>query len=393
MMLPSKHILIACILLLCFGAMIYVYYKQPMNILPYPDAKWTTHDVCTEACLDILTKENQAQILNCSTVEKSVQPTAPAPAPQQKKHVPMSDRAPDILILVWLWPFGERFSMDSCEALYNIKNCHITEDRGQYDKADAVLFHVRDIFNDMENLRKLPRPPEQRWVWMNSESPGWTPKLAGGEDLFNLTSNYKRDADIWVPYGRVMKATEEERTSFKIPQKDKLVCWIVSHWEDKLWRVGYFNEFSQHIKVEGYGQHFGRKVSGDDYFKIISSCKFYLSFENSIYKDYITEKVYNPLTLGTVPVVIGPPRSNYEEYLPAHSFIHINDFSTPKELADYLIHLDKNQALYEEHFHWRKYFVAKLGLAEEHACRTCEYLRSNGMNYRVFKDVNAWYSD
>ncbi|KAG9281491.1 alpha-(1,3)-fucosyltransferase 9-like [Astyanax mexicanus] len=390
---PSRHVLIACVLLLCLGVMIYFYFKPSINILPYPEATSSRYDVCSEACIDILMVENQGKIQNCTAEDKSVQPAAPAPEVQQKKELSPSDRAENILILVWLWPFGERFSMDSCEAMYNVKGCHITEDRSQYDNADAVLFHVRDIFNDMENLRKLPRPPEQRWVWVNSESPGWTPKLDGGEYLFNLTSNYRRDSDIRVPYGRVMKATKEERDSFKIPTKDKLVCWIVSHWEDKLWRSGYFNEFRKHIKVEGFGKHFGREVNRDNYFNVISSCKFYLSFENSIFKDYITEKVYNPLSLGTVPVVIGPPRKNYEEYLPAHSFIHVHDFSTPKELADYLLHLDQNQALYEEYFTWRKYFIAKLGYAEEHACRTCEYLKSYGLNYRVFNDVNGWFYD
>ncbi|KAI4902359.1 hypothetical protein NFI96_030548 [Prochilodus magdalenae] len=377
----TGRVLIASFLLLVLGAIMYNFYKPTMEWLPYPGQ--TKDDVCTVACLDSLKVDNQA-LKDCpAEIQKDQENTA------VKQAGPENDHNAEILILVWIWPFGARFPVDTCEPKFGIRNCRITDDRSQYENAHGVLFHVRDIDKEIPTLQKLPRFPLQMWVWMNSESPGYSPRLEGADDLFNLTSNYRRDSDIWTPYGWIMKANEEER-AFQIPKKDKLVCWIVTHWNDQFKRVIYFNEFSKHIEVDGFGQHFGRQVSNDDYFKIIASCKFYLSFENSIYKDYISEKVYNPLVLGTVPVVIGPPRDNYEEFLPRNAFIHIDDFKTPKDLAEHLKLVDKNPEMYERYFDWRKHFVAKLGDPEEHACRTCEYIRVN-RNFRVFKNVNKWY--
>uniref|UniRef100_A0A3B1IEZ4 Fucosyltransferase n=1 Tax=Astyanax mexicanus TaxID=7994 RepID=A0A3B1IEZ4_ASTMX len=285
----------------------------------------------------------------------------------------------ETLVLLWHWPFGFKFDLEACESQYGIKGCRLTLDRNLLDKAHGVMFHIRDIRGDLPYLKTLSRP-----------SPTNTPQLPGAEDMFNLTSSYRRDSDIWIPYGRLVEISEEDQP-FQIPPKDKLVCWIVSHWEDKLWRSGYFNEFSQHIKVEGYGNHFGRHIDNNDFSKIMSSCKFYLSFENSIHQDYISEKVFNPMMAGTVPVVLGPPRENYEEYLPADSFIHIHDFKTSKELADYLLHLDQNQEMYERFFTWRKHFVPTASnFGQEHACYVCDHLKRN-KNFRVFKNVNKWY--
>ena len=39
--------------------------------------------------------------------------------------------------------------------------------------------------------------------------------------------------------------------------------------------------------------------------KLLKSHKFYLAFENSVCKDYVTEKFFNALETGIVPVVMG----------------------------------------------------------------------------------------
>ena len=54
--------------------------------------------------------------------------------------------------------------------------------------------------------------------------------------------------------------------------------------------------------------------------------KFYLVFENSLGRDYVTEKFYNPLLYSTVPVVYSG--ADYETIkAPRHSFIDVRDFS------------------------------------------------------------------
>ncbi|XP_039521879.1 4-galactosyl-N-acetylglucosaminide 3-alpha-L-fucosyltransferase 9-like [Pimephales promelas] len=377
-----KNVFIAVVLITGFSAIFYMYYEPSVNWLNCPVAP--KHDDCGNISIN---RPNQIQIVNdnCSVNFTSVQHqlTQTEAASSQGDDL-------DTIILVWMWPFGHQFDLGLCSSMYDIHGCHLTVDKSQFNKAHGVLIHHRDIHGDLSNMPKLPRPPFQKWVWMNMESPTHTARHSNLNNLFNLTSSYRLDSDILVPYGRILENTGGKK-DYEIPRKNKLVCWIVSNWNPNFRRSKFYGEFEKHISVQTYGNHFNKRIGDQDYTDVMSSCKFYLSFENSIHKDYITEKLYRPLSLGTVPVVIGPPRANYEEFIPASAFIHVDDFKTPKELADHLKLLDQNDNLYRQHFTWREHFFAKGGsFGLEHACYSCDHIRRN-KNYRVVNDLNSWF--
>ena len=82
--------------------------------------------------------------------------------------------------------------------------------------------------------------------------------------------------------------------------------------------------------------------------------KFYLAFENSNCRDYITEKFYvNGLKNDILPVVMGARKEDYVRSAPQKSFIHVDDFDSPEDLAKYLQELDRNDDLYNEYFQWK----------------------------------------
>ncbi|TKC46337.1 hypothetical protein EI555_014192 [Monodon monoceros] len=87
----------------------------------------------------------------------------------------------------------------------------------------------------------------------------------------------------------------------------------------------------------------------------LSQYKFYLAFKNSLHPDYIPEKLWrNALQAWAVPVVLGPSRRNYEQFLPPEAFIHVEDFQSPKDLNHYLLVLVKDHTLYPSCFRWRE---------------------------------------
>lgn len=93
-------------------------------------------------------------------------------------------------------------------------------------------------------------------------------------------------------------------------------------------------------------------MKSEYFFLPIRTCKFYLSLQNLIHRDYITEAFNGSLAAGTVLIVLDPLRGNYEYFAPGTSFIHVNDFTDATTLADFLLMLDEDNEAYMRFFNW-----------------------------------------
>lgn len=173
---------------------------------------------------------------------------------------------------------------------------------------------------------------------------------------------------------------------------------MVSHCITPSRREDYVTELKKYIPIDIYGSCFDQlqcpiskfeecnKMIGERY-------KFYLAFENSICKDYITEKFYARAYVNSVPIVLR--RKIVQNILPENSYIAADDFSHPKQLAEYLLHLSKNDSAYLTYFRWRT-----LGYTLDHQhsghyenyCRLCEkLLESSDAEIKIYHDLNSWW--
>ncbi|XP_063791614.1 alpha-(1,3)-fucosyltransferase 7 [Pseudophryne corroboree] len=261
-------------------------------------------------------------------------------------------------ILIWDWPFHKPMNVsgDVCAELYNIKNCRLTADRNIYNHSDVVVFHHKELGKNGCEMPSQSRPAKQMWVWANLESPSNTNGLEKLSNVFNWTLTYREDSDIFVPYGQLVP---KPVTKFHNSTKTGLVAWVVSNYHRSQERALFFKEFSSYLKVDVYGKASNRTLCSTCLIPTLSRYFFYLALENSVHQDYITEKLWqNSFLAGTVPVVLGPPRENYEKFIPADSFIHVSDFLSPKHLADFLVSMTPQR--YQEFFRWRETYGVKV---------------------------------
>ncbi|XP_034614823.1 alpha-(1,3)-fucosyltransferase 4 [Trachemys scripta elegans] len=300
---------------------------------------------------------------------------------------------PEVTVLLWWEPFGHRRHMADCQRRFNISGCRPSADRSRYQEAQAVIFHHRDFV--LHGLGQLPagppqRPPAQRWVWMNFESPSHSPGLRDLAGIFNWTMSYRVDSDIFVPYGYLHARRGSPR--FSLPRKTKLVAWVISNWNEAHARVRYYHQLRKYVPIDVYGAQ-GLALEEGSMVRTISQYKFYLAFENSQHTDYITEKLWrNAFKSSAVPIVLGPPRSNYELFIPPDSFIHIDDFPSPRKLAIYLKFLDQNKPLYRRYFAWRdKYDVHMTSFWDEQYCKVCEAVRTAGDQLKTIQNLASWF--
>ncbi|XP_075422876.1 3-galactosyl-N-acetylglucosaminide 4-alpha-L-fucosyltransferase FUT3-like [Ascaphus truei] len=300
------------------------------------------------------------------------------------------EEEPQLLILLWTWPFNDHFPLNQCPKPFDTPGCFFTDNRSLYSSANAIIIHHRDACNSREQLPQIPRPAKQYWIWFNLESPTHSPNLAFMDKLINLSMSYRLDSDIFTPYGWLEKHGVAQK--FTIPVKTKLVAWVISNWNPRSRRVQYYEELKKHIHIDMYGAN-RLPLPRAKHIEILSTYKFYLAFENTIHQDYITEKLwYNSLTSGTVPVVLGPPRENYERFIPPDSFIHVDDFSTAQELADYLLELDKDDKRYQQYFNWRSRYrpVGQTDWTIQY-CKACKVLKE-APPYRTLPSIAKWYT-
>lgn len=49
------------------------------------------------------------------------------------------------------------------------------------------------------------------------------------------------------------------------------------------------------------------KLDSDEFLRFVGQYKFTLAFENAVCDDYITEKLWRPLIVGSIPIYYGSP--------------------------------------------------------------------------------------
>ena len=122
--------------------------------------------------------------------------------------------------------------------------------------------------------------------------------------------------------------------------------------------------------------------------------RFYLSFENSVCPDYVTEKFYQALDHLMVPIVLR--NADYVDIAPPGSYIAADQFKSPKHLAAYLHFLANNSNEYLKYFDYTK--TSKVvwnwkQMVEEGICRLCRLLQENRTK-TVGTDMRAnWVQD
>lgn len=123
--------------------------------------------------------------------------------------------------------------------------------------------------------------------------------------------------------------------------------------------------------------------------------KFYLSFENSLCIDYVTEKFFAQMKLNIIPVVLDL-HGNHAQFAPPHSYINALDFPSVKALAEYLTLLDGDDELYNQYFEWKKRYAVHDHKGKDFKrgfCHLCSLLHRPNQPQKVYPDLKDWLYD
>ena len=186
--------------------------------------------------------------------------------------------------------------------------------------------------------------------------------------------------------------------------KTEFASWLVSNCNTKSKRETLVEELRKHLpanKIHVYGKCGSMKCSGDSpddregcWTMLEQKYKFYLALENSICPDYVTEKMFEALKHDIVPIVLGG--ADYNRIFPQNSFINMMDFKNMSSLAEYLMKLDNDDALYAKYFSWKSNYTVKNSKYDTNQahCDLCQKLHKVGAtNTKSTVKLKKWFID
>lgn len=232
-----------------------------------------------------------------------------------------------------------------------------THDPAFVPVADVVLVHVPDY----PARRPVVKRPGQLWVAWWLESPAHYPQLEDRAFMaqFDLTMSYLRTADVWVPY---IPRTEEWPDIQAAPPaaqgEGAAIAMFTSTSYDRSGRWRLIQDLARVVPIDSYGKLMhNRDLPGpdrgrDSKIEALRRYPFTLAFENAIGTDYVTEKIFEPMWAGSIPVYLGAP--NVADFVPPDSYIDAGLHGGGVGLGAYLGYLSAHPEAAGRYHAWRQ---------------------------------------
>ena len=280
-------------------------------------------------------------------------------------------------------------------SLCDHNNCQVTVNRALIRNVSAVMFCV--IHPGMGYTPPLgpgERDSDQVWVFYGLESPfnhhfsdyaspHW-------RNTFNWSMTYRTDSDVQQPYGTLetLETPIEKDYNKLFLHKTKFAVWIVSHCATHSKREDFVREMQKYVFVDIYGKC-GRRFQ-TDVASLVKEYKFFLSFENSLCPDYVTEKLFNYFGLDIIQVVRGGV--DYDKLLPNDTFINTAKFPDVKALTQYLIDVGSDQERYVGYIRRKAAYKSYKGdfTYENSMCDLCRKLNQKNSYRNSYKDIHEY---
>ena len=210
---------------------------------------------------------------------------------------------------------------------------------------------------------------------------------------FDVTAGYARNYTLWGldVIGNTQAALRAEpRASER--HSDALLAMFVSNCNAKNSRLAFVERLMRALP-DGAVHSFGKclhsaevppelrqKNRYQEKRAVLRKYKFALAIENVNDPDYVSEKVWDALAAGAIPVYGGAP--NVKDFVPDETaIINIDDFDTPEELAEHLVQVASDPLLYDMHHEWRSWpsVHTKLRYFDQNVrgyfeCKVCELI-------------------
>lgn len=165
----------------------------------------------------------------------------------------------------------------------------------------------------------------------------------------NLDLNNKKEHLCLMISGNKLKTDPKELYSERIeaiewfeknaPKDFDLygVGWDRHFFKDKLVKLNHLKFLTKLLRPN----HPSYKGPAENKIELCKKYKFYICYENTIFPEYISEKIFDTFWSGCVPIYLGSP--NITKYIPKETFIDKRDFKTYADLYKYIKNMPEQE--------------------------------------------------
>jgi hypothetical protein len=233
-------------------------------------------------------------------------------------------------------------------------------DKSKSLEADLTFYHMyapkinekkkKNSYTIVFTMESEAHNPDVLQSWANADFRMW----------YNLDKSFPEPVTYFDMRVHLADLLSPPIVEFEKKTNDAPIVWIISNCNAFNGREKYIKNLMTLVKIDSYGAclnnkmtHTADRMKGN--IELFTRYKFVIVIENSNCEDYVTEKLVHAVASGSIPIVAGKDnKPDYLKFIPRNSYINIYDFKSPKKLAEHLLYVSKNKALYESYLSFKR---------------------------------------
>eukprot|EP00736_Rhodelphis_marinus_P003413 Rmarinus@m.19861 len=265
-------------------------------------------------------------------------------------------------------PFINTHKLSGCDSIAD--KCVFSDDHARFHVADAVLF-AGDTEYYTNSMRELPSKTSRAVLYgvvFREALPRFPVQWWNRYD-FNITYHistslvaysYADGVDFIIQSARNAKAFREEHADALSTDEYADVAFVALRCTGpgRQSRTAFVEELMKHTPVDSFGVCVNNKPWPENHRKdkshVMRQARFCIAYENMSTEDYVTEKLFDCLRAGAIPIYKGPEPTNALQYIPGgrQSVVLIDEYASVKDVAKAIDEIRTNQTLYESYTAW-----------------------------------------
>ena len=270
-------------------------------------------------------------------------------------------------------------------------------------QADAVLFYLPMYSSGPDAITQHMGISRRLYtVAISMEPSGFYPSQFDNVSSFDFEMSFRISSDIPTVYFGFWMDLLAPLSDHPWEHREPAIVFLASHCASNSGREKLVQMLQEHVRVDSLSNCMNNHdwptgIDRSDKLSLLRGYMVYLAAENNVEPDYVSEKVYDGLIAGAVPIYLGAPNINH--FVPKNSVISIPRNFTSADVAQVGEIVQKIFADKREYEKWTSFkqqpysddFMRRFNFTHtDPKCRLCRRIFADRYGYEWNKEKQTF---